>query len=98
MQHDSECYLAMALGKPTIVTKTAGTVDYIDDGNTVIFVPWSDEIDLMEKIKLLSTDRSLMQRLGEKAMKAAETRSNIKATAEMRTMIYKIMEQYLLED
>ena len=86
---------AMALGKPIVVTKTTGTVDYVDDGKTAIFVRPSDEIDLMEKIRLLWRDRALTKRLGEKAMEAAETRFNIKATAEM---IYKIVEQCLLED
>ena len=86
---------AIAIGKPIIVTKTAGTVDYVDDGKTAIFVQPSDETDLMERIKLLSTDRSLAQRLSEKAMEAAETRFNIKATAEI---IYKIVEQCFLED
>ncbi len=60
---------AMALGKPVIVTRTSGSVDYIDDGENGLLVPPSDPEALRRAIDRVMSDAGLRQRLGEAARK-----------------------------
>jgi glycosyltransferase involved in cell wall biosynthesis len=59
--------IAMAMGKPTIITKTAGIIDYVEDGKTVLLVEPGNSSQLKEKISLISKDIRLRRNLGRNA-------------------------------
>ncbi len=58
---------AMTMGKPVIVTKTNGTVDYVDDMQTAVFVPPRDPEAIARAVRLLAADPALRRRIGEAA-------------------------------
>jgi glycosyltransferase involved in cell wall biosynthesis len=62
----------MALGKAVIVTKTPGSVDYVDDGKTGVLVPPLDVQTLKENIRLLMNDPKGCLRIGELARQRVE--------------------------
>lgn len=62
----------MALGKAVIVTKTPGSVDYVDDGKTGVLVPPLDVKTLKENIRLLMDDPKSCLRIGELARQRVE--------------------------
>ena len=55
---------AMAMGKPVIVTRVNGTVDYIDDMQTGVLVPPTDPSAMREAINRLARDPELRHRIG----------------------------------
>lgn len=55
---------AMAMGKPVVVTRVNGTVDYIDHMSTGVLVPPSDSAALREAINRLAGDPDLRARIG----------------------------------
>jgi glycosyltransferase involved in cell wall biosynthesis len=65
---------AMAMGKPVIATRTAGTIDYIDDYESGILVEPNDANALREAIELLMTDEQLRSRMSESAKHAVINR------------------------
>lgn len=67
---------AMALGKPTIVTRTAGSVDYVTHGeNGLLHEPY-DQADLEAQVRLATTDAALRERLAEAALQSVKERFN----------------------
>lgn len=58
---------AMAMGKPVIVTKTNGTIDYIDHMQTGIFVEPNDVKALKDAINILYNDPSMRKNIGRNA-------------------------------
>jgi hypothetical protein len=58
---------AMAMGKPVIATRTAGTVDYIEHLESGILVEPRDPVALREAIDLLMRDKGLRARLARNA-------------------------------
>ena len=58
---------AMTLGKPIMITKTAGIIDYVGDGKTVLLVEPGNASQLKEKIFLVWKDVSLRRTLGTNA-------------------------------
>lgn len=66
---------AMAMGKPIIATKTAGTVDYIDHCQSGILVRPHDPAELREAIGRLMHDAELRKKLGRNAKNAIRTRN-----------------------
>lgn len=56
---------AMAMGKPVVVTRVNGTVDYIDHMRTGLLVPPGDSQALAAAINTLARDAALRQRIGE---------------------------------
>lgn len=58
---------AMAMGKPVIATRTASTVDYIDNLVSGVLVEPNDSGSLKEAIDLLMRDESLRIRLSKNA-------------------------------
>lgn len=58
---------AMALGKPVITTRTAGTVDYIVNGENGILVEPGNPDELRERMKEVASDLELRLRLGKNA-------------------------------
>jgi glycosyltransferase involved in cell wall biosynthesis len=71
---------AMALGKPTVITRTATTEDYIHDGG-VISVPVNDLSAMTEALRRLSSDNALCARLGREAAEVYRTKYSIDAYA-----------------
>jgi glycosyltransferase involved in cell wall biosynthesis len=61
---------AMALGKPVIATRTAGTEDYIDDGVTGLLVPPRDPAALRAALVALWADPGRIRTLGEAGREA----------------------------
>ena len=59
---------AMSLGKPVIVAKVAGSIDYIEDGRSGLFYEKGNYMDLRKKIILLSENRELRTALAEEAL------------------------------
>lgn len=78
---------AMAMGKAVIATKAAGTVDYIIDGETGLFVEAGNIDNLKAKIIYLEQDPSEMERLGKNAMKYAEEMFSEQAFAKRFTAL-----------
>jgi glycosyltransferase involved in cell wall biosynthesis len=58
---------AMSLGKPIIVTRIQGLVDYVEDGKTVLMVKPGDAAQLKQKIVLLLKNDRLRRTLGRNA-------------------------------
>jgi glycosyltransferase involved in cell wall biosynthesis len=71
---------AMALGKPTVITRTATTADYIYDGG-IISVPLNDLSAMTEALQRLSRDDALCTRLGREAAEAYKKKYSIDAYA-----------------
>lgn len=58
---------AMSMGKPVIVTRVNGTLDYIEHMQTGIFVPPGDAAAIKTAVDLLVRDPDLRRRLGDAA-------------------------------
>ncbi|GHT14602.1 hypothetical protein FACS189432_03670 [Bacteroidia bacterium] len=58
---------SMCLGKTIIVTRTPGSVDYIQDGNGAFFVEPYNASDLKNKIEMLLSDEDLLRANNRKA-------------------------------
>jgi glycosyltransferase involved in cell wall biosynthesis len=65
---------AMALGQPVVVTRTAGTEDYIRDGVDGLLVPPADVQALRAAIRRIYDDTALASRLGAEARSAVASR------------------------
>lgn len=61
---------AMTMGKPVIVTRVNGTVDYIEHMRTGILVPPGDPAAIRDAVDLLTRDADLRHRLGRAALEA----------------------------
>ena len=55
---------AMAMGKPIVVTRVNGTVDYIEHMRTGLLVPPKDAAAIGDAIKVLANDVDLRRRIG----------------------------------
>jgi len=72
---------SMALCKAVIVTKCSGTIDYIEDWKTGIFVePYNDD-DLRNKVTYLIDHPEVAKAIGIRARKAVEDKFNHKIFA-----------------
>lgn len=65
---------AMALGKPVVATRTAGTVDYVRDGENGLLVPPEDAAALSTALTRLIHDSDLCQRLARNATESIRKR------------------------
>jgi glycosyltransferase involved in cell wall biosynthesis len=70
---------AMAVGKPIVATRTAGTIDYVEDGRTGLLVEPGNVSELREKILLLTRNSELRRNLAENAKERWETEFTVKA-------------------
>jgi glycosyltransferase involved in cell wall biosynthesis len=61
---------AMAMGKPVIVTKTAGQTDTIIDGETGLYVSPGDPNDLRKKIHYLLENETERRRIADNGLRA----------------------------
>lgn len=68
---------AMAMGKPVVVTNTPGIREYIQDGETGLFVSPGDSTLLRETILSLWDDEPTQRRLGANARQAVEEKMNL---------------------
>ncbi|WP_271566833.1 glycosyltransferase family 4 protein [Bradyrhizobium sp. CCBAU 11386] len=71
----------MMFGRPVIVTRAPGTVDYIQDGETGILVEPGDVEGLRNAIARLWNDEDLRRKLGSAARSSVENSSTFKAVA-----------------
>lgn len=60
---------AMSMGRPIIVTRTAGQIDVVRDGDTGIYVPPQDAVALKLAIERLLADRVSAEAMGDRARK-----------------------------
>ena len=65
---------AMAMGKPVVATRTAGTEDYIQQGSTGLLVEPGQPQQLREAIQTLMSDENLRKRLGSTAREVIKNR------------------------
>jgi hypothetical protein len=72
---------SMILGRPTVVTRCMGTVDYARDSEEVLFVPPHDRAAMSEVITRAWYDESLRSRLGRQARTTAIARYSDQAIA-----------------
>ncbi len=72
---------AMAVGKPVIITRTATTIDYVQDGDGVLFVEPKDLSAMAHAIQRLHADDSLRHSLGKQASDIFAKRYSIEAYA-----------------
>lgn len=63
---------AMALGQAVVTTRIAGTIDYVDDGRTGVFVPPRDAVALRAAVRRVYDDPALRLELGRNARDAIE--------------------------
>lgn len=75
---------AMALGKAVIATRAPGTVDYLEDGVTGLFVGPGDAPALRNAIRSLWEDPARAARLGDAARRAVDARFGIEHHAEAK--------------
>ncbi len=73
---------AMAMGKPVVVTATAGQRDVIVNGITGVLVPPSDPRTLHDVVSFLLDTPRERRRLGANAREAARTRFSLDAFAD----------------
>jgi glycosyltransferase involved in cell wall biosynthesis len=71
----------MMFGRPVVVTRAPGTVDYIQDGETGILVEPGDVEGLRNAIARLWNDEDLRRKLGSAARSSVENSSTFKAVA-----------------
>lgn len=72
---------AMHLGKPIIVTESAGVSDYVRHGETGLTVPPQDPQALRHAVEMLHDDAALAQRLGEAGQRFGQAHCTEGATA-----------------
>ena len=72
---------AMALGKPVVATRVAGTVDYIRDGENGLLVEPGDAVTLGNTVNRVLQDSDLANRLGSTALADCLTTLNLEAHA-----------------
>jgi len=65
---------AMAMGKPVVATRTAGTIDYIEDQKSGILVAPADVSALRDAVELLMMDEELRIRIGDHAKQTVRDR------------------------
>jgi glycosyltransferase involved in cell wall biosynthesis len=65
---------AMAFGKPVVVTRTPGVIDYVDDGKTARFVEPGDSEGLRQALRTLLDSPAERARLGANALRIIEER------------------------
>ncbi|WP_082081791.1 glycosyltransferase [Bradyrhizobium sp. LTSP857] len=83
----------MMFGRPVIVTRAPGTVDYIEDGKTGMLVEPGDVEGLRSAIAKLWNDEDLRLRLGNAARTSVENSSTFKAVApKMRQVLNSFAE------
>jgi glycosyltransferase involved in cell wall biosynthesis len=63
---------AMAMAKPVVVTRVNGTVDYIEDMKTGVFVPPRDAESIRQAVRTLADDAGLRARIGSEARSRIE--------------------------
>jgi glycosyltransferase involved in cell wall biosynthesis len=68
---------AMAMGKPHIVTRTAGICDYVVDEETGVYAPPEDALALRRQILRLWHSPADGRRLGENARQAVDEGMNL---------------------
>lgn len=68
---------AMAMGKPHIVTRTAGICDYVVDEETGVYAPPEDPLALRQQILRLWHSPADGRRLGENARQAVDEGMNL---------------------
>jgi glycosyltransferase involved in cell wall biosynthesis len=82
---------SMSMGKAVVVTKTPGTVDYVNDGSDALFVdPYNIE-DMLNKIKFLYEHPDRVKEIGREARKTTLQRFNERIMAEE---IYKFVRRF----
>lgn len=72
---------SMALGKPVIITRTATTIDYVQDGDGVLLVEPKDLSAMTHAIQRIHADDSLRHSLGKQASEIFAKRYSIEAYA-----------------
>jgi glycosyltransferase involved in cell wall biosynthesis len=68
---------AMAMGKPLIVTRTPGIVDYVEDGETGRFVPAGDAVALAEAVEAIFANPDETRRMGDSARQVIDSGRNL---------------------
>ncbi|HVU79682.1 MAG TPA: glycosyltransferase family 4 protein [Gaiellaceae bacterium] len=63
---------AMAMARATVITQRATLAEYVDDGETALFVPPEDAPALAGRIEAVLGDEQLRDRLGQAARAAVE--------------------------
>ncbi|MDR3308875.1 MAG: glycosyltransferase family 4 protein [Tannerella sp.] len=84
---------SMALGKPVIVTKTPGSVDYLIEGEGAYFVEPFDVNDLRDKINCLLGNPELIKEQGKKAAEYVRREMN---EAKMAMEIYRAIREFAI--
>ncbi|MBU1693437.1 MAG: glycosyltransferase family 4 protein [Verrucomicrobia bacterium] len=75
---------AMGLGKPVVVTRHPGTVDYIRDGENGFLVEPGDADGMARAVQMLLKDPGLRRRIGQQALEDVRRHYFLQAHAEAR--------------
>lgn len=67
---------AMSYGKPVIVARVTGSIDYIEDRKSGLFYEKGNYLDLREKIAMLDNDGELRNKLAQEALAAVKSTFN----------------------
>lgn len=80
---------AMGYGKPVIVSRVIGALDYIEDGHNGLLYTPGDEKDLCRKITQLYTDTSLQKKLAINGLQSITEKFNKKYYAKEMVILIK---------
>lgn len=70
---------AMSYGKPVIVTRVTGSIDYFENGISGIFYEKGNDEDLRQKIILLNENPELRESISREALNAVKNEFNFEA-------------------
>lgn len=82
---------SMAAGLPTIATKTGGTPEIINEGETGFMVPVEDWEAAFSILKKLINDKELKVEVGNRAKKEVETNYTLDKMTERHIELYKTL-------
>jgi len=80
---------AMASGCAIIASAVGGVPEMVNDEDSALLVPPSDEIALAESLERLILDRGLRERLGTKAQEEASARWDVSVMVEKYAKLYR---------
>ena len=86
---------AWAHGKPVIGARAGGIPGVVDDGENGILVNFGDVHSLTEAVRLLLSDQSLAQRMGENGRSKVKTQYNWEQITEHVLDVYKSVMRHL---
>ena len=81
---------AMAFGLPILTTRVGGIPDFFEEGKMGFFIDMYSSEDIVEKIKMLDTDRELVQKISEFNFQYARRFYASEASRRLSSIVYSV--------